>query len=156
MDERECVHCPTRTYAHHTPIRMQSNFKGAPPPFLAEIESELRVLVQGANHVVLMGYSLPPDDVDYRAFFAARQRRAGTDGSKEQVRCSVIGGPDGARRWLGPSEWPSCQDTVRAASDVFGRDNVRYYGGGIPNVFMDGDEVTDAAVDRLLKWDRFT
>ncbi len=156
VDVRECVHCPTRTYAHHTPIRMQSNFKGAPPPFLAEIERELRVLVQGANHVVFMGYSLPPDDVDYRAFFAARRRKAGTDGSKEPVRCSVIGRSDDARRWLGPSELPSCQDTVKAASDVFGRDNVRYYGGGIPNVFMDGDEVTDAAVDRLLKWDRFT
>ncbi len=156
VDARECVHCRTLTYAHHTPIRMQSNFKGAPPPFLAEIERELRVLVQRANHVVFMGYSLPPDDVDYRAFFAARRRRAAADGSDEQVRCSVVVGTGGARRWLGPSELPSCQDTVKAATDVFGRDNVRYYGGGIPNVFMDGDEVTDAAVDRLLKWDRLT
>ena len=156
VDARECVHCRTLTYAHHTPIRMQSNFKGAPPPFLAEIERELRVLVQRASHVVFMGYSLPPDDVDYRAFFAARRRRAGAGGSKEQVRCSVVVGTSGARRWLGPSELPSCEETVKAAGDVFGRDNVRYYGGGIPDVFMDGDKVTDAAVDRLLKWDRLT
>ena len=156
VDARECVHCGTLTYAHHTPIRMQSNFKGTPPPFLAEIERELRVLVQGANHVVFMGYSLPPDDVDYRAFFAARRGRSGADGSGEQVRCSVVVGTDGARRWLGPSELPSGQETVDAAGDVFGRDNVRYYGAGIPNVFMDGDEVTDAAVDRLLNWERLT
>ncbi len=156
VDARECLDCETLTYAHHTPIRMQSNFKGAPPPFLAEIEHELRVLVQRASHVVFMGYSLPDDDVDYRAFFAARRHRAGADGSKERVRCSVVVGTGGDRRWFGPSELPSDHDTVKAAGDVFGRDNVRYYGGGIPNVFMDGDEVTEAAVDRLLQWDRLT
>ena len=64
VDARECVHCRTLTYAHHTPIRMQSNFKGTPPPFLAEIERELRVVVEGANHMVFMGYSMPRDDVD--------------------------------------------------------------------------------------------
>ena len=156
VDARECVHCGTLTHAHHTPIRMQSNFKGSLPPYLAEIERDLRVLVQGANHVVFMGYSLPPDDVDYRAFFAARRRRSGTDGSIERVMCSVVVGRDGDRRWLGPSELPTDDDTVNAACDVFGRENVRYYGGGIPNVFMDGHMVTDAAVDRLLNWDRIT
>ena len=150
VDARECVHCPTLTYAHHTPIRMQSNFKGTPPPFLAEIERELRVVVEGANHMVFMGYSMPRDDVDYRAFFAARRRRS------EHVKCSVVVGRDGDRRWLGPSELPTCHDTVKAACEIFGRDNVRYYGGGIPNVFMDGHMVTDSAVDRLLNWDRIT
>ena len=154
VDARECLHCETLTYAHDTPIRMQSNFKGLPPPYLAEIERDLRVLVQRANHVVFMGYSLPQDDVDYRAFFAARRRRSGADGSGDcdRVTCSVVVGKDGDRRWLGPSELPTCHPTVKAACDVFGKKNVRYYGGGIPNVFMDGDKVTDAAVDRLLNW----
>ena len=139
-----------------TPIRMQSNFKGAPPSFLAEIERDLRVLVQEANHVVFMGYSLPSDDVDYRAFFAARRRRSEADGTRACVKCSVVLGKDGDRRWLGPSELPCDNDTVDAACDVFGKENVRYYGGGIPNVFMDGHVVTDAAVNRLLNWDRLT
>ena len=156
VDVRECLHCRTLTHAHHTPIRMQSNFKGLPPPYLAEIERDLRVLVQDANHVVFMGYSLPQDDVDYRAFFAARRRRSGADGHRDRVMCSVVVGKGGHRRWLGPSELPTDHDTVNAACDVFGRKNVRYYGGGIPNVFMDGDMVTDAAVDRLLNWDRIT
>ena len=152
VDARECLHCETLTYAHHTPIRMQSNFKGLRPPYLAEIERDLRVLVQRANHMVFMGYSLPQDDVDYRAFFAARRRRSGA----ADVRCSVVVGKDGDRRWRGRSELPTDHCTVKAACDVFGRENVRYYGGGIPNVFMDGDMVTDAAVDRLLTWDRTT
>ena len=155
VDARECVHCGILTYAHHTPIRMQSNFKGTAPPFLAEIERDLRVLVEDADHVVFMGYSLPRDDVDYRAFFAARRGRSGTDG----VRCSVVVGTDGERRWLYPSELPRDRDresTLNAACEIFGRENVRYYGGGIPNVFMDGDRVTDTAMDLLLNWARIT
>ncbi|MDE0068396.1 MAG: hypothetical protein OXO48_01685 [Caldilineaceae bacterium] len=155
VDVRKCVHCETLTYTHHAPIRMQSNFKGAAPPFLAEIERDLRVLVKDANHVVFMGYSLPRDDVDYRAFFAARSRRYGAN----RVKCSVIIGKGDGRRWLGPSEWSSAaagKETLDAACEIFGKENVRYYGGGIPNVFMDGDEVTNAAMDRLLNWDRLT
>jgi hypothetical protein len=41
---------------------------------------------------------------------------------------------------------------VRAARDIFGEDNVRFYGGGVPNVFCDGDQVTEAALERLLNW----
>jgi len=156
VDARECVHCGTLTYAHHTPVRMQSNFKGSPPPFLGEIERELRVLVQNANHIVFMGYSLPHDDVDYRAFFAARRRRLGAEVACEQIRCSVVVGTEGPGRWLGPSELPCCQETVEAAVDVFGKDNVRYYGAGIPNVFLQGGKVTGAAVDRLLNWETRT
>ena len=155
VDARACVHCETLTYAHHTQTRMQSNFKGAAPPFLEEIGRDLRVVVQKADHVIFMGYSLPPDDVELRAFFAARRQSA--------VRCSVVAGPDGERRWLGPTEWPSRlpamdvgkapRTTLVAAKDLFGKENVRFFGGGIPQVFLDGGQVTEAAVERLLNWE---
>jgi hypothetical protein len=64
--------------------------------------------------------------------------------------------------WYGPAELKTIirdfpQDFpedrgVRAARDIFGEDNVRFYGGGVPNVFCDGDQVTDVALDRLLNW----
>jgi hypothetical protein len=38
------------------------------------------------DHIIFMGYSLPPDDVTYRAFFSARRQRQGA-----QVRCTVVG-----------------------------------------------------------------
>lgn len=157
VDARACVHCQTLTYAHHTQTRMQSNFKDQPPPFLEEISRDLRVAVQEAHHIILMGYTLPPDDVDYRAFFAARRRPGGT------VKCSVVVGTKEEPRWLGPSEWSDRlsamkvgeppRTTLEAARDLFEKDNVRFFGGGIPQVFLDGGSVTEAAVEKLLNWD---
>ena len=155
VDARACVNCDTLTYAHHTQIVMQSNFKSAPPPFIEEIQRDLRVIVQKADHIVFMGYSLPPDDVGYRAFFAARRSRE----SERPVKCSVVVGTKGAQRWLGPSELCdlgsiecSARVTLKAAQELFDKEHVRFYGGGIPNVFLDGGRVTDSAVDRLLNW----
>ena len=161
VDARACVNCKTLTFAHHTPLMMQSNFKGAPPPFIEDINRSLRVLVQQSGHIVFMGYSLPRDDVEYRAFFAARRRRLPDRGA---VRCSVVVGTMGERRWLGPSALSDVRiaarmgtaerTTLKAAQDLFGADNVRFYGGGIPEVFLEGGTVTDAAVERLLDWSR--
>ena len=157
VDARACVHCNVPTYAHHTPALMQSNFKSL-PPFIEEIQRDLRVSVQDAHHIIFMGYSLPADDVDYRAFFATRRRRGPTP-----VRCSVVIGTKDERRWLGPSEWPEklstmkhgCppRSTLEAARDLFELENVRFYGGGIPAVFLNGQgQVTDFAVNQLLSW----
>ena len=161
VDARSCIHCRTLTYAHHTQTIMQSNFKSPPPPFLDEIKRDLRIAVQNADHIVLMGYSLPPDDVDYRAFLAAR-RSHGKSVNGQSVKCSVVGGTKYGSRWCGPSEWPAMlpgmekaeapRTTLEAAGDLFGKENVRFYGGGIPNVFLDGGRVTDSAVDDLLIW----
>ena len=164
VDARACVHCQTLTYAHHTQTIMQSSFKEPPPPFLDEIKRDLRVAVQNAGHIVLMGYSLPPDDVDYRAFFAARRRRdsENPENPENSVKCSVVVGRGNGRRWCGPSQWLAMlrdmdegkppRTTLEAARDLFGERNVRFYGGGIPNVFLDGGGVTDSAVDKLLTW----
>ena len=160
VDARACVHCQTLTYAHHIQTLMQSNFKGPPPPFLEEIKRDLRVAVQNADHIVLMGYSLPPDDVDYRAVLAARRSHAG-----DSVKCSVVSllNQHRPQYWCGPSEWSAMlQDmeegkapraTLEVARDLFGGENVRFYGGRIPNVFLDGGRVTDAAVEKLLTWE---
>ena len=42
--------------------------------------------------------------------------------------------------------------TLEAARDLFGGENVRFYGAGIPNVFVDGGMVTDSAVEELPVW----
>ena len=159
VDVRACVHCDELTEAHHTRVIMQSNFKTPPPPFLEEIQRELRVLVEGARHIVFMGYSLPRDDVTYRAFFAARRRR----GPQNPLKCSVVVGSDERYRgWLGPRDLSKVCDlglkedvqrAVEGAQGLFGRENVRFYGGGIPQVFLDGANVTDSAVERLIGWD---
>jgi hypothetical protein len=42
--------------------------------------------------------------------------------------------------------------TLQAARDIFGKDNVRFYGGGIPNVFCDGDLVSKEKFHQLINW----
>ena len=158
VDARACVHCKAMTYALHTPLMMQSNFKAEPPPFIEEIQHEMRVVVQDSDHVVLMGYGVPQDDVTYRAFLSARIRRGGNADARP-VRCSVVTLADGyGDEWLHDDDIdarPSSEvpDAVKTARALFRRENVRLYGGGVPSVIMDGDHVSDHAVDRLLDWE---
>jgi hypothetical protein len=162
IDARACLHCGTLTYAYHTQTVMQSSFKSQPPSFIEEIQRDLRAVAMQANHIILMGYSLPPDDVTYRAFFSARcQRNTGT--AADPVRCTVVNLDKTNPGWYGPAKLANrnprrCEtakvggETVQAAQDIFGEDNVRFYGGGVPNVFLDGSVATDAALERLLDW----
>ena len=155
VDARACVHCKTLTYAHHTPVVMQTSFKAPPPPFLEEIQREMRVVVEKADHIVFMGYSLPLDDVTYRAFLAARVRNKQ---GQRPVRCSVVDKQDGCEsRWLYPEDlqiMSGLPEVVHSARELFRPNNVRYFGAGIPEVFLDGGgTVTAGSVDRLLRWE---
>lgn len=152
VDARQCLHCGTLTYAHHTQAVMQSSFKPRPPSFIEEIQRDLRATTMHASHIIFMGYSLPPDDVTYRAFFSAsRQRRKGHH--EQPVQCTVVGLEPSNSHWCGPADSKKLEvDTVRAAIDIFGNGNVRFFGGGIPNAFLDGGRATDAALERLLDW----
>lgn len=157
VDVRACVHCETLISAYDTQLVMQSNFKKSPPPFIEEIERDLRVLVRQADHIVFMGYSLPRDDVEYRAFFAARRRRK----KSRPVKCSVVVGQHADYRGWRPFSKVRLSDlgsgerkTLKDASEIFGKENVYFYGGGIPDVFMENDQVTMLAVERLLSGEK--
>ena len=112
----------------------------------------MRVVVEDADHIVLMGYSLPLDDVTFRAFLSARVRRS----DRRPVRCSVVGKESGyPSQWLSKSELDGCPrlpPAVTIARSLFRPENVRFYGAGVPEVFLEGGRVADAAVDRLLAW----
>ncbi len=155
VDARACLHCGTLTYAYHTQTVMQSSFKSQPPSFIEEIQRDLRAATMQAKHIIFMGYSLPPDDVSYRAFFSARcQRENGMEG--DRVRCTVVDKCDENPGWYGPQELKTRSflknHTLEAVRDIFGEDNVRFYGGGIPNVFLDGGMAINTALERLLNW----
>ncbi len=153
VDARECLHCGTSTFTHHTQAIMQSSFKPRAPSFIEEIERDLRATTMGARHIILMGYSLPLDDVTYRAFLSARTK--GDDALK--VHCTVVDkddanpgwhGSDALKRQHGIRDFPP----VRQACEIFGPDRVRFYGGGVPDVFLDQGRATDARLDKLLTW----
>ena len=63
------------TYMRDTPLILQSSFKGNHPSYLEEIQRDMRVCLENTKHVVLLGYSLPADDVIYRAMLSARRAR---------------------------------------------------------------------------------
>ena len=157
VDARACLHCGTLTYCHHTQTVMQSSFKQTPPSFIDEIQRDLRSVVMQADHIILMGYSLPIDDVTYRSFFAARQQRSNSNTGASKIRCTVVGLCDKHPGWVAPHDlkrgtYPE-GTPVRSALDIFGEDNVRFYGGGIPNVLLDGSGAVSAQrVDDLLTW----
>jgi hypothetical protein len=109
-----------------------------------------------ASHIILMGYSLPQDDVTYRAFFSAScQRHKGP--SEQMVRCTVVGMEPDYPGWYGTAELKTQNFTkdhaVNAAIDILCPDNVRFYGDGVPNIFLDsGGRATEAILERLLNW----
>jgi hypothetical protein len=150
VDARACLHCETMTYDYHTQVVMQSSFKPQLPSFLEEIQRELRATTMGANHIILMGYSLPVDDVTYRAFFSARRRQ-------KDVRCTVVNLDVSNRNWFGPAALKdkhllNCS-VIKAARDIFGENNIRFYGGGIPQVFLDENgQATERKLEELLNW----
>jgi hypothetical protein len=134
---------------------MQSSFKSPPPSFIEEIQRDLRATTMRAKHIIFMGYSLPPDDVDYRALFAASCKRSHEERLKP-VRCTIVGRDDEHDDWcrVTEDEAPRLRQhaTVRAVIDLFGDENVRFYGRGVPDVFLDNGKATDAKLDKLLTW----
>ncbi len=151
----QCVYCGAKTESLHTPVVMQTNFKGKHPPFLDEIVRDIRACLENTRHIVLMGYSLPPDDVIYRSLFSSRCSEVAANG--EKILCTVVVGFKGGNRWLNGDDLKAhCEQykndddkesygvpTINAALEIFGENNVRAYLGGIPAVFTyAGDEYT--------------
>jgi len=110
-----------------------------------------------AEHIIFMGYSLPSDDVEHRAIFSAcRRRREGPDG--QSVRCTIVDKTLSNPGWYGPTELKGLEllkrPVVEAARDIFGEQNIRFYGGGIPDAFLDGGgQATADKLQQLLDWD---
>jgi len=157
VDARSCLHCQTLTSTHNTQTVMQSSFKQTPPSFIDEIQRDLRALVMRADHIVFMGYSLPPDDVTYRSFFAARQQRGLVQDGKPPMHCTIVGYEPKMPGWTGPTALKRSDfqpdSAVNSALDIFGIDNVRFYGSGVPHVFLDGaGHVSTQRLEELLTW----
>jgi hypothetical protein len=122
----------------------QSAFKGRHAPFIEEIQRDMKTCVEKAKHIVLLGYSLPPDDIIWRSVMAAKK-----EGAKY---CSVVCGYKGNRGWMDKNEIDEYlrlhenEDNeasygcaaIRNAREVFGNDYVRAYTGGIPQVWENG------------------
>ena len=166
-DALQCGYCGTMMGFEQASLLMQTNFKGAMSPYLDETQRELRAALENAKHMVLMGYSLPKDDVLYRSVLAARLGNPPRERSKKRLYVSLVGKQDKA-----PSQWleneeierlPRDCDLVRIYRDLSSivargdpeRLRVRAYGRGVPSVFApSGGPVDDDNIrDLLFPWE---
>ena len=108
----------------------------------------MRVVFWVADHVILTGYSLPPDDVAYRAFLVARIRKS----TEHKVRCSVVDQDDDyGSRWLYPEELQSGRDlpkAVVAARELFGPETSASSAPGFPKCFLTGPRGSSPTLPR--------
>ena len=166
LDQLHCVHCGALLGIDNLLMAPQSSFKSNLSPVLEEIGRDMRVLLMACKHVILLGYSLPKDDAEFRAILSARlssfheKKR-----DKEAPRCSVIVGTTGEKRWIYGAELKtalqnsqisdgSARETILQAISIFGLKQVRYYGAGIPAVFYDDTgTASPEAIKKMLKWD---
>lgn len=144
QDVQECNFCGNLLHTENVSMVPQSAFKGRHAPFIEEIQRDMKTCVEKAKHIVLLGYSLPPDDIIWRSVMAAKK-----EGAKY---CSVVCGYKGNRGWMDKNEIDEYlrlhenEDNeasygcaaIRNAREVFGNDYVRAYTGGIPQVWENG------------------
>ena len=154
-DALECVYCGSMMGLERVHLTMQTSLKSNPPPYLEEMQRDIRVVLENARHIVFMGYSLPPDDVIYRSMLAARLGRKDSRGDDNTLLVSLVVGkePDAADEWIGDDALDRClpdlsgdtQNLIRALRGIAGHGRnrtleIRVYRRGVPAVFGDGDE----------------
>ena len=158
FDSLQCMHCGAETVASDAPMIMQTMYKSTPTSFLEEIQRNVKVSLEKAKHIVLLGYRLPVDDTIWQHAFAegVRSRQEGNE-----AFCSVVVGYMGEKRWLYGEELMHFVDAHRKADDsaawgadaienaiaIFGKEKVRAWTGGIPQVF---GECTEMDVKKLF------
>lgn len=165
-DALQCMHCGSETHALDAPMIMQTVYKSTPTSFLEEIQRNVKVSLEKARHIVLLGYRLPPDDtIWYQTFAEAIRSRINTE---EEAFCSVIVGHRGIQKWLYRDELERYVETNRKKEDsadwgitaienawaIFGKKRIRAWTGGIPQVFGNGteNEVKELFYPSLVNW----
>lgn len=150
MDVLSCAGCGANTRMADMPMIMQTMFKGIPTSFLEDIQRDIRVSIAGAKHIVLLGYSLPTDDIIWQHAFAESVRK-----QENPPYCSVVVGYSGPQHWLQGNELDrfvkdheNAEDkenygitSIHNARKIFGKERVRAYTGGIPQVWNEATEM---------------
>ena len=148
-DALECHFCGALTHSYDNFMFMQTQLKQRPPSFIREATDEALADITHAKHIVLLGYSMPLDDAIWGSLLSMMSQR----NEGERLYCSVVAtyDPDGPKRWIygeeladylnSKSKLVEDKEKVRAINNavtVFGKDNVRAYVRGIPDIFGGG------------------
>lgn len=152
-DALTCVHCNEMTYTYNTDMVMQTSFKGNHSSYLEEMQRDMTVAVEKAEHIILFGYSLPKDDVIYNSMLAAKHNR--------DKKITIIGS---GKRNLAPwiigktkiectfDESDAVYQTYISVKHLFDEENIRIYTGRIPDVFTDGQSFSAEKANAIFEW----
>ena len=160
-DGIQCSFCGTITESKNTPIVMQSNYKLNNPPFIEEIQRDMKIAISNAKHLVFMGYSLPIDDIIYKSIIATKVL-----GEKLMITLAVGYDSEAEDRFYNENEakeyWDKLDykrkksmgketyDILKSILNNRVKENltIRMYFRGIPNIF---DAKTDDEVNKKVK-----
>lgn len=129
---------------------LQTPFKDANPPYIEEIQRDMLVGIENAEHLIFAGYSLPEDDLFYRSIFAARRSK------KQDLRITVLLKDDqcNVERWYKRSEVQNA--TVERIAQILGvsDENIRVNFDGIPNVFLTEGRADRNKIIETFYWEK--
>ena len=100
LDYIQCRNCGQGIRMCDTEILVQSGLKMSPSWLLQRVAHDIDAEIMKVRHIILLGYSLPPDDAIWVAELKARKQRI-----NEEVYCSLVdyeaGAPVSAESPLG-------------------------------------------------------
>ena len=156
----ECIFCGNKTTFKDTQMLIQTAFKGANPSFIEEIQRDMKISIEKAEHIILMGYSLPSDDIGYRSILASRCQKYIKD---NPLKVSIVLFDSEAEdKWyegetlehyLKENSDVEAAKSIKGIKEVLGREiKIRVYLKGIPAVFLTGESVSKEKVLDLVYW----
>ena len=164
LDYIQCRNCGQGIRMCDTEILVQSGLKVSPSWVLQRVAHDIDAEIMKARHIVLLGYSLPPDDAIWIAELMARKQRI-----KEDVFCSFVGKQSGeTSKWLTGDEIDRCiaryddekdwkWKSIKRVESMFGKDHVRVNFKGFPDMISCKDDLRELLypndwMESVLQW----
>lgn len=159
-DAMECIFCGNKTIVKDTTMLIQSTFKGRNTSFIEEIQRDMKIAFEKADHIIFMGYCLPSDDISYRSMLASRCQQ------NKSLKVSVVLYDEKAdSKWYEGKELDSylvnnpnneaAQNITRIKELLGEGTDIRAYRRGVPNVFLDSNQiVSKEKVLNLINWNK--
>lgn len=146
-DYIQCRNCGQGIRMCDTEMLVQSGLKAQPSWLLQRIAHDVDAEVMQAQHIILLGYSLPRDDAIWVAELKARCQR-----SRENVYCSLVNYFTGApAKWMTWDEVRNFKEAnpgldmrpMEMAKSIFGEKYLRVHLQGFPAMAQDKESIID-------------
>ena len=123
----KCLHCGNDNLTTADASMLMQSLHKVKPPYIQEIQTDMKLRIQQADTIIFVGYSLPQDDIEYRTIF--------TQSGKKKIYV-VLYEENAGTEWYKASEIKANKqdnkDTIKRFTDLFGEKNVKVTFAGFP------------------------